>query len=829
MIVPVVSGGASSATLVEADRDDRSWRELLGRREPRWDPMSTDDEDPPMAAVEAVRKRDGRVVPFDRAKIATAIGRALAAVGEADSSLAGELAAAVEHFVAERVARASQRSGSARVVRVAVPEIEEIQDVVERVLMELGHSQAAKSYILYREKRTVLRQTLEVRRDPRACGDPFDALDSLGRPREAGGLAPAESRTCGESGPSSDVGGWPIVEESGVGDAIAWQKGRITAALIREADIDPAVAEEIASAVEARVLRSGIRRISTALLRELVDNELFERGHDAQLRRQAAVGLPRYDLEQLLFAADTKADYAFAKTPSQAREIVADRIFRQYSLAHAYPAEVSQAHRDGRLFVHDLEDPLRIARASWLPPRLDMRVDGDVARVFERLEELEEYVAGGAALGIRQPERLLASFAATSSPAVAPFVDRLLDRLARRGATIEIESATRARAWIEGIVGLPAIERRRLRVRWRLDGTRSSGADRDGAHRSSMASAAIVDLIHAGCDLEILPAAAFESPAAGVASTRDGPAEREDASAEALSLLLGKITVNLPRAALRSVRRGRGTSAGSFEAELDDVLDLAVKGLLARRYFTARLAARRETPLWGLMRGRRGLGTSDHGSRVDERARDDGDVDELAIGLFGLNECVSILTREAIHESPRAVERAREIVELAIARASRDSMSLGARLVVAESVSSEGMARLAEIDTRLYGDWRRAPGRPEPAGGSGGGERGSTRGRGDAGPKYTPGVRGASDVSIDPLERLSMLARLARGVRLGASIVESARELCALDPDLLVRLLAEAESMFDVASESGGARASTTRSARWARSSVERGGDVGES
>ena len=73
-----------------------------------------------------------------------------------------------------------------------------------------------------------------------------------------------------------------------------WDKVRIAEALVKEADIEPELAFEIARAVEEKIFASGIRRVSTALIRELVDNELFERGlsrttRNAERRRHARV------------------------------------------------------------------------------------------------------------------------------------------------------------------------------------------------------------------------------------------------------------------------------------------------------------------------------------------------------------------------------------------------------------------------------------------------------------------------------------------------------------------------------------------------------------
>jgi|YNPNPStandDraft_1061719.scaffolds.fasta_scaffold00001_56 ribonucleoside-diphosphate reductase alpha chain len=91
-----------------------------------------------------VQKRDGRLQPFDRGKIAAAIAKALAAVGGADGLLAEQLAQAVTDRVE------TEFTGR-------IPRVEDVQDVVERVLMESGYVEAARAYIIYRRERSELR------------------------------------------------------------------------------------------------------------------------------------------------------------------------------------------------------------------------------------------------------------------------------------------------------------------------------------------------------------------------------------------------------------------------------------------------------------------------------------------------------------------------------------------------------------------------------------------------------------------------------------------------------------------------------------------------
>ena len=91
-----------------------------------------------------VTKRDGRVEPYDRRKIGAAMRKALAEVGDG----AAEDAGALEALLVAVEARLGSDDAQ---------DVESIQDLVERTLMERGHYDAAKAYILYRHRRSELR------------------------------------------------------------------------------------------------------------------------------------------------------------------------------------------------------------------------------------------------------------------------------------------------------------------------------------------------------------------------------------------------------------------------------------------------------------------------------------------------------------------------------------------------------------------------------------------------------------------------------------------------------------------------------------------------
>lgn len=89
----------------------------------------------------SLRKRDGRLVAFERDKIARAIEAAGSATGEFDIATAQALAEGIQARIRRRVV-----------------DVELVQDTVERVLMEAGHYATARAYIVYRERHGRLRR-----------------------------------------------------------------------------------------------------------------------------------------------------------------------------------------------------------------------------------------------------------------------------------------------------------------------------------------------------------------------------------------------------------------------------------------------------------------------------------------------------------------------------------------------------------------------------------------------------------------------------------------------------------------------------------------------
>lgn len=252
-----------------------------------------------------VVKRDGRTVPFEAARIAGAIARALRAVGVRDDGLSAELARVVEGHLGRIADR---------------PEIglEDVQDAVVHVLQESGHYEVALAYARYRDARE------RARRERRARGD-----------RQA----PVHLE---------------VVEPDG--RRRAWEGAWLLERLERRHRLTGAQAQDALALVEDQLAGSPATELETALVDALVEAALVRLGLAAAARQGGDVRVPRTELEAAVAGADGLAALA------QAGRIA----LRHGAGLGVLPPEVGRLWSRGRLWVDGLDDPLRGAQWTWV-------------------------------------------------------------------------------------------------------------------------------------------------------------------------------------------------------------------------------------------------------------------------------------------------------------------------------------------------------------------------------------------------------------------------------------------------------------------------------
>lgn len=279
-------------------------------------------------------KRDGQVVPFDAGKIAEAVKKASEKVRR--DYLQGEnIPNPVA--VAEKVVRELNDPYSPYYIQETdgkrLPRIEDVQDVVEIILAREGCQEVMASYKLYRKKRENIRNQLKIR--TKLETDRLDSTDAL---------LLVESTTRKETRP--------------------WNKNRIIQALQKETPLEYEDARSIAKSVENRAFAWNDSTISTTLIREMVNNELEERGHLATLKDMAQFSLARPVLESILFSKSEENSNIKNNNPEAVTQTIGEIILKQYALRFVFGEKLERAHAAGRIHIHDLGFPDRVYCSS---------------------------------------------------------------------------------------------------------------------------------------------------------------------------------------------------------------------------------------------------------------------------------------------------------------------------------------------------------------------------------------------------------------------------------------------------------------------------------
>ena len=262
-------------------------------------------------------KRDGAIAAFDKHKIADAVFRAAQTIGGHDRDRAESLASAVAIYLAKKL------SGE-------MPTVDQVDDAVEKVLIEMGHVRTALAYVRYRDRRARVRHLRQG--DARAL---LNELEEARRDRDM-------SRSPGRS---------TLFVRTSAETLTGWNRERIVEALLRETRIDDVHANLIALEVEQQIVSANVKTLTSALIRELVSAKLVEHGFEEHHRRHMRLGVPLYDAERIIRGPSPEGT---PLDPEVTDRILADAVKREFALSQIFSPEVSEAHVRGDLHIHDL-------------------------------------------------------------------------------------------------------------------------------------------------------------------------------------------------------------------------------------------------------------------------------------------------------------------------------------------------------------------------------------------------------------------------------------------------------------------------------------------
>lgn len=719
-----------------------------------------------------IKKRDGKIVLFDSIKIANVIFKAAKAVGGEDFSIAESLA--------NEVAELMHSKFSGR-----IPSVEDIQDCVEKVLIEKGHAKTAKAFILYRARRARIRAKLKVRTQVKEGGD------------------------------STDV--HLLVSPTTKEEMISWDKGKLVASLEKEADLSRELAEKIANSVEDKIIGSGVSLVSTALIRELVDNELFEMGLNINIEKHSIIGMPKMDIDQLIFSKTKENSNITMNNPEAVNLAIAETVLKQYALKHVFTKDVAEAHMRGMIYLHDLGYPVRVYCSGHSPEYikkfglslLNLSTASNPAKYASTLTghintflaSMQAYYAG--ALGMAYinifyaPLTIGMDFRKLKQEAQYLIYSCSQNAFSRGGQTLFIDFNVHLNV-PEFLKKVPAIGARG-KYMWRHENGEVEHLDEvprdtsddliqpdegriltyaDFEDEARRFARAMMDVWREGdaegkvfpfpkMDLHI-DASTFRDPkqmelldyACQIASENGSPYfvfDRDDVTLSACCRLKTRIddkyvlkhpesmrfcgfqviTVNLPQAAYRA---GKGNIDRTVQ-EIYKSMDMAMKAHIQKTEFIRKMMSDRGSPLWQV-------------GKVSPDGRPYVNINEgtYIIGLIGLNECVKFLIGSALHETDDAYRLGLKIVSAMYLRAKEYQEKYKMKVNLEETPAESASLRLAKMDMKEY---------PE--------SREMVRGNKETGEVYyTNSVHLAADANVDLIERIEKQGRFNTLIESGA-------------------------------------------------------------
>lgn len=668
--------------------------------------------------MNTVRKREGQLVEFDRKKIVEAIFAAMQVMGEENKSRSEKITDQVIKNLEERF-------------KDKIPQVEEVQDIVEETLIKEGMVKVAKAYILYRDKRSRIRESLKVRKKIINHKSMTD-LSLL------------------VSTPTSE-------------NIFPWDRKKIVHALVKEAELPLNISMKIAKAVEEKIFDLGLIEITTSLIRELVDNELFTRGYEHKWRKQKIVGIPTFDLKQLFLSKSKENSNIGTNNPEAINLTIAENTIKQYMLQEVFSKEVANAHLKGWIHIHDLGYPriycsghsleylkkyglkLENLDTSSAPAKHTRTLTGHL-NTF--LASMQAYYAG--ALGI-----------AYLNIIYAPFLVNLPFKEIKQEAQYLIFSGSQ-NAFSRGGQSLFLDFNVHLGVPDYLKKVPAIGPGGEYTGKnygeyeieSQLFLKALMEVWKEGdCNKKVfafpkmdlhINNRSFEDPeqkklleyACEVASENGSPYfifDRDDISLASCCRLrtritdqemithpeklrfagIQNVTINLPQCAYRAFSN-RGISDSSFNysktenielffEKIDQALHLAIQAHLQKKKFLKMMMVNSDGALWEI-------------GKIAEDGKPYVDLDEgtYLIGLIGLNEAVQYISGDQLHESEKAYKLGLKIVSFMSLKCEEYSEKFNLKLSLEESPAESAAGRLAKIDLQEFPDSKKViKGNPE--------------------------------------------------------------------------------------------------------------------
>jgi ribonucleoside-triphosphate reductase len=128
-----------------------------------------------------------------------------------------------------------------------------------------------------------------------------------------------------------------------------FDRSKIAEALVKEASVPVFQAQKIARETEKRLLEFKTKYLTAPLIREMVNAILVEKGLEEYRHKLTRLGLPVYDVNQLI-----DSTYAKAQGTEAIHKAAADAVMEEYTLLNVLPRDIADAHLSGSLHLKHL-------------------------------------------------------------------------------------------------------------------------------------------------------------------------------------------------------------------------------------------------------------------------------------------------------------------------------------------------------------------------------------------------------------------------------------------------------------------------------------------
>lgn len=522
-----------------------------------------------------------------------------------------------------------------------------------------------------------------------------------------------------------------------------WNKQKIVDTLIKEASIEKEVAETIANNVEEKIIKSQTQDISSSLIRELIDNELFVLGLSIQLKKQTSLGMPIFNLEQLIFSKTNENSNLSANNPEAINMAISENILKQYALNNVFSKDISDAHLKGRIHLHDLGTPQKVYCSSHSIDYIkkyglqldNLNIESSPAKhastltghINTFLASIQAYYAGALGLAnvniayapylvgktyeemIQEAQYLIFSISQTSFSRgnqvlfsdfnIHTGIPEYLKEIEAIGPggkytgkkykEYEKEAQMFAKAmmevWRKGDANGHIFEFPKMDLHINQD---------------TFDKPEQLDLLKFACDIASengVPYFVFDRDAITLSSCcrlkttlniSDPFDKRMLENPESMRYCgFQNITINLPQTAYRS----KNKDVNEVIQDIFETMEICLKAHLQKKEFISKLMSRKGLPMWQV-----GKISQDGFPYIDlEKA-------SYIIGMLGLNECVQHLTGQQLHESDDAFKMGLKIISSMFIKINEFSKKYNLKFVLEESPAESAARRMAKIDLKEY-------------------------------------------------------------------------------------------------------------------------------